>query len=201
MKYETLIKNLTKKRFNPKFFEGQEEALDYLLSIIPPKSTIGFGGSMTVKELNVLELLQNNGHTLYHNSLTPEMDKEKLYTLQSNADFYITSTNALSTTGDLINIDGNANRIASMVFGPKNVIVICGTNKIVDTIDEGIWRTRNVASPPNCVRLDKDTPCKISGHCHNCNSVDTICNATLIQHHPTRGKVVHIIIIDKNLGY
>ena len=117
------------------------------------------------------------------------------------ADWYITSTNALSVSGDLINIDGRANRVAAMLNGPKNILVICGINKIVKSIDEGIQRVRDVASPLNCRRLNKKTPCVVTGKCTHCNSPDTICNATVIQHHPTIGSNVYIVLINKNLGF
>ena len=111
------------------------------------------------------------------------------------------SENALTKNGCLVNIDGRGNRVAAMLDGPKNLVIITGTNKIVDNIEDGISRTRNVATPKNCVRLNKKTPCAIVGHCCNCNSEESICNATVIQHHPMSGKNVYIVLIDKNLGY
>lgn len=199
---ETLRKNLIKRGFDFNYFETNEEGIEFVLSLIPDGKSIGFGGSVSVKESGLLDALrQSNKYTLWHRDLCPNVVGEKIYRKMFGADWYICSTNALCKSGDLVNIDGRANRVASMLDGPKNVIVFCGVNKIVDSIQDGIDRTRNVASPPNCVRLGKKTPCAVTGKCAYCNSPDTICKATVIQHHPTTGSTVYIVLINKNLGY
>ena len=199
---ENLQKNLIHHGFKFNFFETCNLAIQYIIDLIPQKSSIGFGGSVTVIESGLLDALNNTeNYVLYHRNLHPELAHNDILNKMHNADWYITSTNALCETGELVNIDGRGNRIAAMVNGPKNVIVICGVNKIVPTIIDGIDRARNIASPPNCVRLNKKTPCAITGKCSYCNSLDTICKATMIQHHPTTDSNVHIILINKNLGY
>ena len=200
-KIAILEKNLVKRGFEFSYFENCEEAVQHIIELIPAQSSIGFGGSMTVHESGLLDALKQKDYTLWHRDLHPELMRDEIYPKMHNADWYICSTNALCMTGDLVNIDGRANRVAAMLDGPRNVIVICGVNKIVEDISEGIDRTRNVASPPNCVRLNKKTPCAVTGKCSHCNSPDTICKATVIQHHPTTNSNVKIILINKNLGY
>lgn len=204
MEYDTEILkcNLSKRGFRFTQFETPSEALTYISELIPDGSSIGFGGSKTVSEIGLLPFLQNkNTYTLLHRDLFDAKNHEALFRKMHVADWYITSTNAISVSGDLINIDGRANRVAAMLNGPKNILVICGINKIVKSIDEGIQRVRDVASPLNCRRLNKKTPCAVTGKCAHCNSPDTICNATVIQHHPTIGSNVYIVLINKNLGF
>lgn len=197
---EKLLKNLKLRGFEPYYVESSEEAKKLISEIIPAGSSIGFGGSVTVTEMGLLPYLAERGYVLYHRSM-PKYTAEEIYSLNHTADWFCSSTNALCESGDLVNIDGRANRVAEMLYGPKNILIVCGVNKIVKTIDEGIFRTRNIASPKNCVKLDKKTPCAVTGKCMNCNSPDTICKATVIQHHPTSGKRVCIIIINENLGF
>ncbi len=197
---EKLLKNLKSRGFEPYYVNDCEEAKKLISDLVPKGSSIGFGGSVTVTEMGLLPYLSELGYVLYHRSL-PDYTAEDVYTLSHTADWFCSSTNALCESGDLVNIDGRANRVAEMLYGPKNILIVCGVNKIVKTIDEGIYRTRNVASPKNCVKLGKKTPCAVTGKCMNCNSPDTICKATVIQHHPTSGKRVCIVIINENLGF
>lgn len=201
MNYENIIKNLKIRKFIPAFFENENLAINYILETIPNNVSIGFGGSMTVNEIGLIPKLKDRGNEIYHRDYVNNIEKYELYEKQHQADWYISSTNAITINGELINIDGRGNRVAGMLNGPKNLLIITGTNKIVNTIEEGIDRTRNVASPLNCVRLNKNTPCAKTGKCSFCNTKDTICNATVIQHHPMMGQNVYVVIIDKKLGY
>ena len=151
-------------------------------------------------ELDLVDIMKDE-YKLLHRSLYDKSKHEDLYWEMARADWYITSTNAIAQTGELINIDGRANRVAAMLYGPKNILVVCGVNKIVKDINEGIDRVRNVAAPLNTKRLAKNTPCAITGKCGNCLSPDTICKATVIHHHPTTGKNFYIVLIDEKLGY
>ncbi|HOO23217.1 MAG TPA: lactate utilization protein [Clostridia bacterium] len=202
MNIDLLLKNLSKRGFVATFFQTAEEANKYLLTLIPPSASVGLGGSMTLVEMGVPQLLGDNGRTVFYSgfSLTEE-EKAVSFDKIHKADWFLSSTNALCMSGELVNIDGRANRIAEMVHGPQNIVIVTGVNKIVDTIEEGIYRSRNIAAPKNCERLKRKTPCAVTGKCHMCNSPDTICRATLIQHHPTFGKNVYIVIVNQNLGY
>jgi L-lactate utilization protein LutB len=200
MRYNELLDNLKKRGFHPYFDSSREEGIKIIREIIPKRSSIGFGGSVTVDELDLVDIMKDE-YKLLHRSLYDKSKHEDLYWEMARADWYITSTNAIAQTGELINIDGRANRVAAMLYGPKNILVVCGVNKIVKDINEGIDRVRNVAAPLNTKRLAKNTPCAITGKCGNCLSPDTICKATVIHHHPTTGKNFYIVLIDEKLGY
>lgn len=194
--------NLKKRGFIPRFFADEKDANDYILEIIPKTSTVGFGGSETVKEIGIAEALGGRGNELFYREHC-KSEEEKAVVLKKihTADWFICSTNALAESGDFINIDGRANRVAEMLYGPENVLIVLGVNKITPDIESGIDRVRNIAAPKNCVRLNKRTPCAVTGKCAMCLSPDTICKATVIQHHPTTGKNVYVVIINKELGY
>ena len=203
MQIEKVLDNLTRKGFKPFFFKDKESALEFILKLIPQESSVGFGGSMTAKSLGLDVMLYNRGNFVYSHSITDPMQKrENIYKLAGSADWYVSSTNALSEEGDFVNIDGTANRIAALAFGVKNILYVLGTNKIAPDLASAIDRARNVAAPPNAVRCNKNTPCATSGQCCYCDSKDCICNATLISHHPTKYQDnVYVVIIDETLGY
>lgn len=200
MSYDKVINNLKKRGFTPFFASSAEEGVDIVRRIIPKGARIGFGGSATVEEIGLVEALKHD-YTPLHRSLFDASYHSRLFQDMHLADWYIAGANALCESGEIINIDGRGNRVAEMLFGPPNILVICGTNKVVKSIDEGIDRVRNVAAPMNTRRLKKNTPCAASGACSDCQSPDTICRATVIHHHPTTGKNFFVIIIDAVLGY
>lgn len=195
MNYDILIKNLTARGFKTHLLESSAEFLPLLDSLIDNSLSIGFGGSMTLKALKADEHLRLRGNNVIANTT------ENIAVARA-ADWFLSSTNAVSISGELVYIDGRSNRIAAIVCGPKNVMIVCGHNKITPDLASAIDRARNIAAPPNAVRLDKKTPCAVTGKCEYCNSPDTICRNTLIQHHPSSGgAIVHIVIIKENLGY
>ena len=202
MDIKNLLDNLTKRGFKPKYFDNGKDAVDFVLNLIPTSASVGIGGSMTVKQLSLDNILFERGNTIYSHALVPDDKKDKVYQLAGSADWYISSTNALSQQGDFVNIDGSANRISALAFGVKNVLYILGTNKISPDLQSAMDRVRNVAAPPNAKRLNRNTPCAKTGKCYYCNSPDCICNATLISHHPTRYQEnVYVVIIGESLGY
>ena len=206
MNVENIIENLTKRGFKPYFAQNCEEANLFIENLFNDKATIGFGGSVTVLEMKLLEALKKSSKqlSLYLRDLMKEdgIDIDTQFKLMHDAEWYISSTNALTQSGELINIDGRGNRVAKMLYGTKNYIVVTGINKIVETIDEGINRVRNVASPKNTRKLNKKTPCAATGKCGYCCLPDTICRATVIQHMPTSGlDNYYVIIINQSLGF
>lgn len=202
MDIKNVMNNLTKRGFKPFYFESRKEALDFILDTIPQNASIGMGGSMTVKELDLDNMLYKRGNTIYSHSLVAPEQRQNVYQLAGSADWYVSSTNALSEQGDFINIDGSANRISALAFGVKNILYVLGANKIAPDLASAIDRARNIAAPPNAKRLNKNTPCATSGQCCLCDSDDCICNATLISHHPTRYQEnVYVVIIGETLGY
>ena len=157
---------------------------------------------MTIKQLELDNLLAKRGNTVYSHSLVSPELRDKVYQLAYSSDWYLSSTNALSEEGDFVNIDGTANRISALSFGVKNILYVLGNNKISPDLESAIDRARNIAAPPNAKRLNKNTPCATSGQCCMCDSEDCICNATLISHHPTRYQEnVYVVIINETLGY
>ncbi|MDE7328157.1 MAG: lactate utilization protein [Clostridia bacterium] len=199
---EKLISNLARKGFKPSFFQSGVEAVEFILDLIPQGASVGFGGSMTVKELSLDKKLESSGKTVYSVDTIAADMKDKLYDLANSSDWYISSTNALTEGGDFVNIDGRANRVSALAYGVKNVIYVLGVNKVTPDLDSAIDRIRNHACALNARRLDKNTPCKLTGECCYCDSEDCICNVTLISHHPTRGQEnVYAVIINESLGY
>lgn len=195
-----IIKNLEKRGFKPFFVDSADNVLDILKQNIPYGAAIGFGGSKTVEALDIPKQLKNAGYICNHDSVS---DKPWSSICDNNrfVDYYITSTNAITTGGELVNTDGRANRISAMCYGPKKLFFILGTNKICENIDAAFKRIENVAAPLNAKRLGKNTPCALTGKCSKCFSKDTICKATLILHHPTSSMEVFVIIVNRELGF
>lgn len=192
---------LTDRGFIPYYIDSREETINKILSLIPKNAKVGFSGSMTVEALNIPTILSSNGYTTYHRSIMTTYSKEDLYLLSRDADWLISSSNAVSEDGHIVNIDGKGNRVASMIYGPKNILIIIGINKITLDLEQAIDRAKNIAAPLNAKRLKVGTPCTITGKCMNCHSIERICRATMILTNPTFGKNFHIIIINENLGY
>lgn len=197
---DEILTNLEKRGFRPYFAKDKAEAVSIVKSLIPENATVGFGGSMTVGELNLVGELKDT-HTLYTRDLPNGKTDEEIMSLSMNADWYISSANAIAESGDIVNIDGRANRVAATLYGTKNVLFIAGINKICQTLESAVERAENVAAPLNCKRLNKKTPCAVTGRCMKCNSPDTICRATVILHHPTTSHDVYVLIVGEQLGY
>lgn len=202
-KIEQTIAALEKNNMSGYFAKTAAEVDALLISLIPPQSTVSVGGSQTLFEVGVLELLRAGDYTFldrYAEGLTPE-DIKALYRQSFSADVYLTSTNAITESGELFNVDGTGNRVAAMIYGPDRVIVICGYNKIVKDVDAAIERLKQVAAPMNVNRLSRKTPCSELGYCTDCSSPDRICNAyTLIKKQGRPGRI-HVILVGESLGF
>ncbi len=204
----TIIKNLNKRKMEGYYCHDVEEAkkkLQELLSVtgegIPEKKSVAYGGSMTLDENGFKEAVTAAGHTLVvrENYKTPEEIKQ-LKSLQVNADAFLMSTNAITLDGELINIDGRGNRVSFLIYGPESVIVIAGMNKVVSNVEDGIRRVRNIATPPNCVRLDCKTPCATTGKCGECFG-DTICCQFVVTRASRVPNRIKVILVGQELGY
>lgn len=178
------------------------EAHSLILSLIPPQATVGIGGSMTIRELGVADALQAAGHSVAWHWLPCE-DRHATLRSASQADFYLTSSNAVTRDGQLVNIDGNGNRIAAMIHGPGSVIAAVGVNKLVDGgVNSAIARIKQYACPPNARRLGIDTPCARTGRCDPDACGDaTLCSVTAAIRRPAKGRRFIVILIDQALGY
>ena len=206
LKARNTVTALNENGFNAYYENTAEDAVTRILSYVPPDALVGLGGSVTLREMQVPDLLRERGNRVAdhwearRSGASPEEVRE-IRMQHLNSDVFITSTNAVTEDGQLINVDGGGQRVAAMIYGPKRVIVVTGVNKIVGDIDEGIWRARNVAAPMNTKRLSRKTPCAETGVCGDCDSPDRICNATTIIHRRPRDTEIIVIIVNKELGY
>ncbi len=198
MNYETLKKNFENHRFHTSYFETKEDVVSYLKEQINGL-TVGFGGSVTVQELGLYDLLGQNNSVYWH---WITKDRETRMKAQ-NADVYILSANGISETGEIVNIDGTGNRVGASVFGPKKVIYIIGKNKIAPDLTSAIKRAKDIAATKNAIRLGSKTPCAAAGggQCFNCNSPERICGATVIIERPSGGMEVELLFVNEELGY
>lgn len=185
------------------FVKDNDKLVELLKELIAEKSVIGIGDSMTLFETGVIDFLRKGKYTFldkYKDGITSE-GKKQIYIKNFSADTFMCSTNALTESGELYNIDGNGSRVAPMIYGPKQVILVCGINKIVKDIDEAEKRVRNYSAPIDAKRLNKNTPCTNLGYCIDCKSPNRICNDfVVIRGQFIKGRI-KVIIVGKQLGY
>ncbi|MCG0275354.1 MAG: lactate utilization protein [Thermosediminibacteraceae bacterium] len=202
-KCKKAVQALKKNGFTAVYCKTKNEAVEYIINEAKEASTIGFGGSMTIAELKIADTLREMGKELLnHNApgLSPE-EKIAIRRRQLTCDLFLTSTNALTLTGCLVNTDGTGNRVASMVFGPKKVIVVAGRNKLVADLDEAFKRIKTYAAPTNAKRLQYATPCASTGFCEDCKSPNRICRiTTIIERKPTLTDI-HVLVVNEDLGF
>jgi L-lactate utilization protein LutB len=200
---ERTLENLKKNRMNGYYAVNQEELMEILDGLCQRKSSVSVGGSMTLKEAGVLDWLRKEDFDFfdrYAEGLTPA-DITAIYRKSFGANYYFTSTNALTEAGELVNIDGTGNRVASMIYGPDKVIVIVGINKLVKDEAAAWERLQNFAAPANSVRLNRKTPCATTGQCSNCNSPERICASYVTIRRQMNPDRIHVILVDEHLGY
>ena len=197
-----MIKNLAKRHIEAYYCATSEEAIAKALELMPEGSMISWGGSMTIRDMGLVDAMHKSGkYTLLDRDLaTTREEAGKIYMQAFFADYYLSSANAISEDGVIVNIDGNGNRVAAITFGPKNVLFVIGMNKVCQDTDAALKRARSTASPINCMRFDKNTPCQTDGTCHNCNSADSICNYIHFLRNSPGGKH-KVILVGEELGY
>lgn len=198
MNYQILKKNFEAHRFHTVYFKTKEEAARYLKDTLTGEA-IGFGGSMTAKEMKLDEVLGEKNEIFWH-WLTPGDETRKK---AAAASVYILSANGVAETGELVNIDGTGNRLSASLYGPKKVIYLIGNNKIAPDLTEAVKRARQVACTKNAARFGIKTPCVANpdNGCVDCNSPARICNALLILERPCNGMEVELLFIDEELGF
>ena len=194
--FTTVKKNLESKRFRVSTFATAEEAADYLNRSIDGVS-VGIGGSVTAEQMGLYEKLSGHNRVFWH--WRPESAEDPRREAMT-ADMYITSVNGMAETGELINIDGNGNRVAAIVYGPESVIVIAGMNKVMNSLDAAVERARTVAAPQNKQRFDSKTPCEVTGACADCKSDGCICNQILITRNCNPPGRIKFILVGEDLG-
>lgn len=198
---EILVKNLRSRHYEAYYCDSKEAALDKALELIPKGATVGWGGAMSAQQIGLLDAM-NRGD--YHaidrdKTSTPEERKQAMKNCLL-ADVFITGANALSMDGQMVNIDGNGNRVAAIVYGPESILVIAGMNKVMDTLEAAVTRARTIAAPMNKQRFALQTPCEITGTCGDCKSEGCICNQILITRNSKPAGRIKVILVGEDLG-
>ncbi|MBR6999680.1 MAG: lactate utilization protein [Lachnospiraceae bacterium] len=196
---EKVIAGLKSRNMTGYYAETKEDALKQALSLIPEGSTIGMGGCMSAIEIGLTDALKSGN---YHFIDRDRMEDKRAAMLQTyDADFFLTSANAMTEDGVMINVDGNSNRVSAIAQGPKKVICIVSMNKICPDPDSAMKRARGVAAPTNAQRFGLATPCSKTGSCMNCKSPDTICCQILITRYSRHKDRIHVILVGETVGY
>lgn len=200
---ERTIKNLNSRNMEGYYVNNTEQLFQKIKEFIVEGSTIGVGDSMTLFETKIIDFLRDGSCNFldkYEEKLTKD-EKREIYIKNFSADTFISSTNAITENGELYNIDGNGSRVAPMLYGPKQVIIVAGINKIVKNLEEAEMRVRQYAAPIDAKRLNKDTPCAKLGYCIDCKSPNRICNDfVVIKGQFIKGRI-KVIIVGENLGF
>lgn len=199
---DTMIKNMAKRNMEGYYCATSAEAVEKALSLMPEGASVTWGGSMTLTECGLMDTLKTANYEIIDRDTakTPE-EARVMYAKQVMADYYLMSTNAITIGGELVNIDGRANRVSCLCWGPQNVIIIAGMNKVCSDVESAIQRVRNFAAPPNCVRLNKNTPCAQTGKCGDCYSQESICSQFLVTRRSSTPNRIKVILVGEELGY
>ena len=199
--FTKVAENLKKLGYQVSVFDTKEQAADYLCGEIKD-TTVGFGGSITLRDMGLYDRLQETNKVAWHMYPAEGQNKDELRMLARNTDVYLTSANGLAETGEIINIDGAGNRVSESIFGHKKVYFVIGKNKLAEDYDKALWRARNIAGPKNAQRLNRETPCAAKGdRCYNCSSPDRICKVLSVFWGAPMGADCEVVLIKEDLGY
>jgi L-lactate utilization protein LutB len=203
---ENTLSALERNGFDVKYYPTADEAVAGVLGMVPERASVGLGGSVTLREMGLVDALEARGVELadHWKARRDEASPEEVMAIRRrhlNSDVFITSTNAVTETGELVNIDGTGQRVAAMIFGPKKVVVVAGVNKITGDLEEGLWRASNVAAPMNARRLHPKTPCAETGECSDCVAPGRICGITTIIHRRPSKTPFTVVLVGEKLGY
>lgn len=198
----TMIKNLQRRNFEAFYCPTAAEAVKKVSELIEDGSSVTWGGTMTVRDLGIPDMLRSRGtlEVLDRDLVEAPDEKQAMYVRAFTADVYLSSANAISEDGVIVNIDGNGNRVAAITWGPKKVIFVIGMNKVAQTVEAALSRARGTASPMNMARFTNKTPCQTDGVCHNCNSPESICNYVHFLRNSPKGRHT-VVLVGENLGY
>ena len=197
-----VVRALEARNMEAYYVKTKEEALEKALELIPEGSSVSWGGTMSAQEIGLTKALHEGNYTVYdREEKETREEKEEIAHQALNCDFFIGSTNALSEDGVLVNIDGNSNRVAAFAYGPKQVLLIVGMNKVVKTEEDAMSRAKNEAAPINAQRFGIDTPCVQNGTCFDCKKPECICCQILITRYSRVPKRTKVILVDETLGF
>ena len=197
-----LIANLERRHFEAYYCNTSAEAVELVTSLVPEGSTVTWGGSASIRDTGITDALKRGPYTFYdRDGITDVHEKEAVYRKAFGCDYYLSSVNAMSEDGVMVNIDGNGNRVAAITWGPRRVILVVGLNKVCQDVPSALARARPPAAPVTAARFDIHTPCPADGTCHNCHSPESICNYIhfLRNSHPAKRHIV--ILVGEDLGY
>lgn len=199
---ERVIQGLESRNMEGFYAESKEEALKIALDLIPEESTVAWGGSMSIAEIGLKKAICEGNYREYNRDDAKDREeKHKIEIATYDCDYFLTSANAITEDGVMVNIDGFANRVSAIAAGPRNVIMIVGMNKVVKDVDDAMSRARNEAAPINAQRFSSDTPCSKTGACFDCKSPDTICCQILITRFSKLSKRIKVILVNDELGF
>ena len=199
---ERIIKNLNRRNMEACYCPTATEAVKKVSELIADGSSVTWGGSMTIRNIGLPQALRDRGtlEVLDRDLVEDRAEVVRIYERAFTADVYLSSANAISEDGVIVNIDGNGNRVAAITWGPKKVIFVIGLNKVAQTVEAALARARSTASPINAARFDIKTPCQTDGVCHNCNSPESICNHVHFLRNSPRGRHT-VVLVGEDLGY
>ena len=196
---QKVIQGLESRNMSGYYAANREAALQTALSLIPAGSTVTMGGAMSAREIGLVDAVKTDSYRFLDRDTAP--DRRAAMLAAYDADVFLASANAITEDGILVNIDGNANRVSCIAYGPKKVILIVGMNKVCPDPDTALKRARNVAAPINAQRFGISTPCTKTGSCMNCKSPDTICCQFLITRYSRHAGRIHVILVNDDLGF
>lgn len=198
----TVIKGLESRNMQGYYAATREEALKKALELIPQGSSVSWGGSMSIQEIGLKQAVIEGDYRVYNREAAQTSEeKRKIELAVYDADYFLTSSNAVTEDGILVNIDGNSNRVSAIAYGPRHVLMIVGMNKVCKDVDAAIYRARNEAATCNAQRFPIKTPCKVTGSCADCKSPDTICCQFLTTRFSRHAGRIQVILVGENLGF
>ena len=198
-----MVKAMQRRHFDAYYCATASEAKAKVNELIPDGASVTCGGTMTVRDMDIPKMLQERGTLKVWDRdkvETPE-EKQEMYLRAFQADYYLSSANAITEDGVIVNIDGNGNRVAAITWGPQHVIFVVGMNKVAQDPEAALKRARSTAAPINAARFDIQTPCQLDGQCHNCNSPQSICNYIHFLRNSSKPGRIIVILVGENLGY
>lgn len=198
-----MVKQLKQRHYDALYCATAAEAVKVISDMIPDDSSVTWGGSMTIRDMGLPQVLHKRNLQVWDRDLAANRDEaQEIYRKAFQADYYLSSVNAISEEGEIVNIDGNGNRVAAITFGPKKVIFIVGLNKVAQSLKAAISRARSTAAPINAQRFeDLNTPCKADGICHDCKSADCLCNYISIMRNSRPAGRHTVVLVGEVLGY
>ena len=197
---ENLVKNLEKRGMAAYYCATKEEAVAKALELIPETDVVAWGGSVSIKEVGLLDVIKKRNPVIDREIAETPEEKQELMRNALLCDTFLMSSNAISEDGQLVNIDGTGNRVAALCFGPRQVIVVAGMNKVAADLDGAVARARHIAAPANAQRFAGKSPCRVTGQCGNCTSPDCICAQMVITRFCNPAGRIKVVLVGEDLG-